>query len=77
MMETTDALASGAASTDDEAVIMHNRSAGSQWLWHDKDVEEREFSYQIVRNARFSGKIGRPRRLSRDQGVLTDPYLYM
>jgi hypothetical protein len=77
MMETTDALASGAGSTDDEAVIMHNGSARSQWLWHDKDVEEREFSYQIVRNAPFSGKIGRPRRLPRDQGVLTDAYLYM
>jgi hypothetical protein len=77
MMETTDALASGAGSTDDEAVIMHNRSARSQWLWHDKDVEEREFSYQIVRNARFSWKIGRPCRLPCDQGVLTDAYLYM
>jgi hypothetical protein len=56
---------------------MHNGSAGSQWLWHDKYGVEREFSYQIVRNARFSGKIGRPRRLPRDRGVLTDAYLYM
>jgi hypothetical protein len=77
MMETTDALPRTPGSTDDEAVIMHNGSARSQWLWHDKDVEECEFSYQIVRNPRFSGKIGRPRRLPRDEGVLTDAYLYM
>ena len=43
------------APVNDEAVIMHNGSARSQWLGHDKDVEEREISYQMVGNARFCG----------------------
>jgi len=57
MMETTDALASGARSTDDEAVIMHNGSAGSQWLWHDKNVAERDSPTRSSETRASPGKL--------------------